>query len=341
MAGDDLVALCATILRDRITPLVRSARRVALIGFPANQDCGAHADSLGALKLLSDLGLELTHLSDWSSFRPDILADRVGDGVILTSNALFGAGVPDSQVAQAIASLRNRTIMLPERVPADRSIAPAVAAALAAHPDLHIFVREPAAAKRITQVMAGKPRIELAPSPSFLLGPQQRKAEPDFDFVWVARTGRKDASVEAAARLSSQSAEKLDLPEFPDGIGIDIVAKCRPPTVMLTDWSSLVFRSQEARLACNALDVTGRAQAWLDRGLQLLSLGRVAITDRAGAHVLCLLLRVPHVFVDDGTGGNRSFFETWTRHADLCRFADTPARGWTQARSMLRAIRGE
>ena len=312
-----------------------------MLGFPENQDCGDHAGWLGAVKLLSELGVELGYETSWPSLQPDALTARLGGGVILMANAFSAATGPESSVERTIRSLANRMLLLPERLPGDRSPAPSLRAAISAHPDLCIFAREASAAKAIAQGVARSPRIELAPPLSFLIGGQPRKTDPEYDLVWVARTGRKDGSVETAARLSSQSAEKLDLPEFADGLEIDIVVKRRPPTVMLTDWSSLVFRTQEARIACGALPLQRRAQAYVDRGLYILSLGRVVITDHVGAHILCLLLRQPHVFVDDGTGTNRSFFESWTRTAQSCRFADTPARAWTSARAMLRAMSDE
>jgi exopolysaccharide biosynthesis predicted pyruvyltransferase EpsI len=216
-----------------------------------------------------------------------------------------------------------------------------VIAALGNHPDAVILARETVARQRIESALTAKRRIELAPPTGFVLGPQERTTGPQFDIVWVARTGRRDSSVESAARLSSQSAEKLDLPEFPDGIGLDAVVRQRPPTVMLTDWSSLVFRSQEARLSCNGLDAQTRAQAYMDRGTYIVSLGHVVITDRAGAHIFCLLLRIPHIFVDDGSGANRALFESWSKQAELCRFADRPAKAWSLARNMLREIKGE
>jgi pyruvyl transferase EpsO len=341
MAGDDPVALCSTILHDRLASFLGNVAHAAMLGFPENQDCGDHANWLGAVKLLSELGIELSYESSWQSVQPDTLSAMVGDCAVLMANAFSAATGPESVVAKTIRSLTNRTLLLPERLRADRTPVPSLSMAIAAHPDLCVLAREGSAAKAIARGFAENPHIELAPPLSFLLGAQQRKTDPQYDLVWVARTGRKDGSVETAARLSSQSAEKLDLPDFADGLEIDIVAKCRPPTVMLTDWSSLVFRTQESRIAYGALGLQARAQAYVQRGLYILSLGRLVITDRVGAHILCLLLGQPHVFVDDGAGTNRSFFETWTRAAQSCRFADTPARAWTSARAMLRAMSGE
>ena len=337
MADIDPVARCAQLLRDRVAKSVPQNRRAAVIGFPDNQNCGEHANWLGTLKLLTELGFEIVYTNSWAGFR-DAKPGVLDDATIFLTRALFAR---EEGIAQFLTSIPNRIVILPDAPPASHSIRPDVAKAVSAHRDLAIFAGDEVTLKAIQQAVGGTQPVELAPPPAFALGMQQSNAEPGYDIVWVARTDRRDHSAEAAARLSSQSAEKLDLPAFADGLDIDAVVKCRPPTVMLTDWSSLVFRSQEARLSCNALSLDVRARAYVERGLHVLSLGHVAITDRAGTHVLCLLLRLPHILTGDTTGANRSFFESWSRESGICHLSDTPAGAWSQARGLLHEARPE
>lgn len=338
MADNDPVARCAQLLRDRLVKFVPENRRAAVIGFPDNQNCGEHANWLGTLKLLAELDVEIVYTNSWMGFPRDAMPRELGDATIFLTRALFAR---EHGIAQFLTSVPNRIVILPEAPPASHTIRPDVAHAVSAHRNLVLIAGDIVTRKAIEQALGGKKPVELAPPPAFALGEQPRNAEPDYDIVWVARTDHKDHSAEAAARLSSQGAEKLDLPRFTDGLDIDVVVKRRPPTVMLTDWSALVFRSQEARLGCNALDLAVRARAYMERGLHVLSLGHVAITDRAGTHVLCLLLRLPHILTGDTTGAHRSFFETWSRESGLCHMSDTPARAWSQARGLLHEARGE
>jgi pyruvyl transferase EpsO len=339
MSVTDPVALCPKLLRERFAAILGENRRAALIGVPENQNCGQYANWLGALRLLSEMAVEVVYASSWSKLDRDLLSGRIGNGVILLANGLFAGDQTASRVCDVITRFANRIVFLPE-APA-HNLSREIAAAMGNHPDVVILARETIAKQYLETALAVNHRIELAPPAGFVLGPQERKTAAQFDIVWIARTGRNDSSVESAARLSSQSAEKLDFPEFPDGIGLDAVVRQRPPTVMLTDWSSLVFRSQEARLAINGLTADTRAQAYTDRGMYIVSLGHVVITDRAGAHMFCLLLRIPHIFVDDGSGANRALFESWSKQVEFCRFAERPAKAWSLARSMLREIKGE
>ena len=177
---------------------------------------------------------------------------------------------------------------------------------------------------------------------SFLLGPQSRPCKPLYDIVWLARTDQEHANdrTEAAARLASQAAEKIVLPKFADGVEINLVVKQRPPTVLLTDWQSLVFENEEARLAYQRLDFDARSQARVSRALYILSLGRMVVTDRLHAHIFCLMMGIGHVLVSDESGKNRHFYETWTRDSNLCRFARDPAEGWSMVRTALKQGNG-
>jgi pyruvyl transferase EpsO len=205
-----------------------------------------------------------------------------------------------------------------------------------------LFARSIAAQEMFTRYLGPKAQVALAPDMSFMLGPQTRMREPLYDIVWIARTDQERADqehtgdrTEIAARLSSQGAEKFVLPRFPDGVEINFVVKQRPPTIFLTDWNSLAYENQEARLAYQRLGFDARAEATIARALYILSLGRVVITDRLHGHIFCLLLGIPHVLLDDASGKNGNFYETWTKKSPLCHFARSAGEAWAQARKMV------
>src|SRR5579872_573994 len=123
MADIDPVARCAQLLRDRLATLVPENRRAAVIGFPENQNCGDHANWLGTLKLLAELGVDTVYTNSWSRFVRDGSPAEFGDATIFLTRALFAR---DDGVAQFFASVRNRIVILPELPPAAHSIRPDV-----------------------------------------------------------------------------------------------------------------------------------------------------------------------------------------------------------------------
>ena len=55
------------------------------------------------------------------------------------------------------------------------------------------------------------------------------------------------------------------------------------------------------------------AEQHVARGRALLSQGRVVLTDRLHGHILCVLLDIPHVLLDNSHGKVSNFHVRWTR----------------------------
>lgn len=59
-------------------------------------------------------------------------------------------------------------------------------------------------------------------------------------------------------------------------------------------------------------------------GIDMLSRGEVVVTDRLHAHILCCLLRIPHIFLNPLDSKIEAFYRTWTHVDDIARFAASP-----------------
>ena len=105
---------------------------------------------------------------------------------------------------------------------------------------------------------------------------------------------------------------------------------------MTTDWYELQI-SKETAYALNRIVGDRMSAAYLSRALTLLSLGRLVITDRLHAHILCMLLGIPHILLNNLMGKNWNFYETWTRGSPLCRLETNAEQAWTLARAAIAA----
>jgi pyruvyl transferase EpsO len=77
------------------------------------------------------------------------------------------------------------------------------------------------------------------------------------------------------------------------------------------------------RLAPGFLD---RLAAWrVRRGMRLLGTGARVVTDRLHAHILCLLLGIPHTTLDNSYGKLSTFIGTWTTGLCDVSWAAPPA----------------
>ena len=73
------------------------------------------------------------------------------------------------------------------------------------------------------------------------------------------------------------------------------------------------------------------ARRRLGRGSRLLSRGRVVVSDRLHGHILCLLLGIPHMVLDNSYGKVRGQFEAWTHASPLATWCDSEAEALERA----------
>jgi exopolysaccharide biosynthesis predicted pyruvyltransferase EpsI len=348
MNGNDLVERHFKLLVDTFAKLIRRDSPIALVGFPETANCGDHATWLGEKRLLAALGLTPAYQCSAQTYDPEQMAKEIGGGTILMHG---GSNFGGRHTAYHDFRLRvlddfpsNRVIVFPHHVTyLDNDYLHRTAALVGRHPDVTLFARSLMTQHLLARHFSPAARVQLAPDLAFMLGKRLRMAAPVYDVVWIARTdsARAGDATEVASRLASQAAEKFLLPKFPDGIEVNFVVKQRPPTVLLTDWFSLFFENEQARMDIRKLPFDAQSEVYLARAIHLLSLGYIVVTDRLLGHVLCLLLGVPHILLNDESGKNWHFHETWTREAALCQLARTPAEAWAFARNAAQKAKEE
>lgn len=66
------------------------------------------------------------------------------------------------------------------------------------------------------------------------------------------------------------------------------------------------------------------AEANKRRGVAMLGEGTRVLTDRLHGHILCELMSIPHIVVDNGIGKLRAFYESWTSNSEVACWSDSP-----------------
>ena len=165
--------------------------------------------------------------------------------------------------------------------------------------------------------------VRLCPDLALCLGPQPRPAEPDVDVLCLLRTDRERVVATQAARegLRVRVADWLDEARMP---------------VYFHQLAALVARLRDRPLDRAALRLArydAAAAVRVARGCRLLASGRVVITDRLHAHLLCLLLGIPHGVLDNSYGKLAGFLDAWTGEAAVVRRFASPdeALDWAGA----------
>jgi len=103
---------------------------------------------------------------------------------------------------------------------------------------------------------------------------------------------------------------------------------------MLADWLDIKFQPENIGSFLKlGFDDKSNFNVWCARWI--LSLGRVVVTDRLHAHILCTMMDIPHVFLNNTYGKNWNFYESWTRATPTCTLASTPEAALGAAREIL------
>ncbi len=330
-----------TLLADLAETTQRDWRRLvgppgttaALLDFPNHANVGDSMIWVGERRALSRLGVRIAYTSDLTKLDPSELRRRVPEGpVLLHGGGNLGDIYPHYQRFRehVVATFPDRRVVqLPQSVWfQDPAAAVRANRAFAAHPDFTLMVREVASLDRAREQLPDV-RVDLTHDAAFSIGPLRRPA----------------ASVGTVALLRTDAESRADDLVWPPGAPNEAV------DWGLTGWrwraerllhvpGALAARS-EPRIAGllqpavrTSFDVMTRVH--LGIGQRMLGRGRLVVTDRLHAHVLCCLMGVPHVALDNTYGKIAAVAEQSSKDFSTVTFA-TPA---TLAASMDLAGRG-
>jgi len=341
MVKTPLVETYSRELHDAFLPLIPRDRPVALVDFPDAINVGDHAIWLGEKALLKKLGIQPVYECSAKSYDRSAMARLVGDGtVLMQGGGNFGDRYPlyHQFRLQVLADFpRNKTILFPQTVSfLRRSHLLQTVSAFARHADVTLFARDVLSQHILNRYFGGHASVKLATDMAFMLGSLRRMRKPAYDFVWIARDDKESPAPQQARSVVGLSrVARLVLPRFSDGAELNLRGIHRKGDVLLTDWYSLFSKSVAAKAALKARPFDERSRVYLRRAMFMLSLGKLVITDRLHVHILCLLMKIPHIFLNNDYGKNWNFYETWTRESRLCRLARNAAEAWEMAHGWL------
>jgi len=306
-----------------LAPLIPAGSPVALLDFQDHGNVGDSAIWLGELAALRARGIQRPgYVCTLDTYDPLALRRAVPEGVILLSGGgNFGDVWPRHQELRekVLHDFPDRRIIqLPQSI-AFRSTQALDAARriVAGHRDFTLLIRSERSLHLAREFNAPS---GLCPDMALRLPPLPRAAPVHDGIVWLRRD---DPESSMSADSAPEGIEQLDW------LG-------EPPSL---DRRVVRWLNERPR----ALDLLGKrvgyfyeriASARLRRGVEVLSRGRGAITDRLHAHILCLLAGIPHCVLDNNYGKVRAVYDTWTRGIGPVAWCDSPAEAFTRIREL-------
>lgn len=303
-----------------LDPLLPTGTRCALVDVANHANVGDAAIFLGEEAYLKARGVRIFYRCDIAAYSRQRLAETLhpGDVILFTGGGTIGdMWVRNVRLREdVIASFpTHRIIQLPESIHfRDREKLLRTKIVFQTHPNLTVLARDRDTFELLQQEFGVD--TGLCPDMAFKLGTLSRPQEAETDLVWL---GRQDP--EAAG---------FDIPDSGRvGVKADWATE-RPSS--LARVNRFLTRQQRShprklRYLSDVIQHTYVPLAWqrLKRGCRLLSRGKVVVTDRLHGHILCLLLGIPHVALDNNYGKLKRFLETWTGRCELSHRATSPA----------------
>lgn len=315
-----------TALRSLVSP----GEACALLDFPNHGNVGDSAIWLGTRALLERVGTPVAYASDCLTLDPDRLRKLVGDGpILLQGGGNLGDLWPPFQLFRehVIETFpRQRIVLLPQAIHFEQQEnLERARRVFGRHPQLTLMVRD----RKSLEIARSGLSLEpiLCPDFAFGLGPLTRASSPRHDVLLLARGDKEKAGERAAAHFYGARTEVADWGEDDPVVGLAraVTRRALRPRLLGGLW----------RHVAPIYDAFARAR--LRAGIRLLSRGRVVVTDRLHGHVLCVLLGIPHVVLDNSYGKVRSLLDTWTGQLPLVSQAHSPEQALAQVQALLAA----
>jgi pyruvyl transferase EpsO len=313
--------------------LQRNTGPVALVDVPNYANVGDSAIWLGELAYLASRRIQVAYTCDKKTYSARALARALRNGgtILLQGGGNFGDLWRDHH------ALRERVIsefpdlpiiQLPQTIHFQSSLAHEQSRkVLNRHRHLMLLLRDTrslALARQSYDVPSA-----LCPDAAFCLGTLQRPSPPSREQLWLWREDSEAAGGEISPLQKENEAVRI----------ADWLSE--PPSILKTVSRRMTRAAVRYPRAFGWMrDVTPRtfhplATGRLERGCQLLSEGKVVVTNRLHGHILCTLMGIPHVVLDNSYGKLSTFVETWQTLGDTSVFASSAAEALRAARMLV------
>lgn len=319
-----------------LSDLINSAERPAMVEFPAYPNVGDSAIWVGQVDYLSERYRRRPAVTtDLHSYSKEVLgAIRGLDTILITGGGGLGdiwKGTLDGKIRVLQDFPHTRVIQLPQTI---HFIDPArledYRRAVARHPNFTLLVRDQPSFDLATKVLDCE--VRLCPDMALWLR-LSRTIKPTREIVCLLRT-----DIEASGR--NYQGKKIAVDDIhvfdwlEEKAAFLIQAERR-----LTD--TVVHHPRKLAtlqpILSRVRDHVARDR--LRRGCGLLSAGKVVVTDRLHGHILCVLMGIPHVILDNSYGKVSSFHKSWTKNVDTAHFATSMDEALDVARQLAAEAR--
>jgi exopolysaccharide biosynthesis predicted pyruvyltransferase EpsI len=307
-----------------LQPYFPRGAKVTLLGFPSHENIGDHAIWIATKHLFKRFGAKVIYETSIYSLDIQRLKTRITPEtiIVLSGGGDFGdlwKKIQENR-EEVLRSFPNHTIIqLPQSIEySNLSNLAACKDLVNAHKRFHLFVRDRFSFDFAKQHFQAP--VILCPDMVFALGNQKRKNKPKISAVWLMRIDKEARSEFCISEEAQRHQDRLYADWKQCGNLSSFFQKIH--------WEMIhAFQDYPKRLAFlkDLLPLTFEpiAKRYLTLGCNFLSKGKVVVTDRLHGHILCLLMGIPHVCLDNSYHKIRNFQKTWTQNVQGIVYASS------------------
>jgi pyruvyl transferase EpsO len=311
-----LVETLAERLTEDVVAALNGATSCGLVDFPRHLNVGDSAIWAGERALLRRAGVDVIATADKHAYSPRSLRRRLGDSPLcIHGGGNFGDLYKSHHELREriFGDFRDRPIVQlpqsmnfqePQALDRTRRI-------VSDHGQITLLVRDQRSYDFATRHFEAQ--VVLTPDAAFGMGSIPRPVLPT---VPVVRQSRTDKELADDGRPTEGTFDWLQRPG-------DRRAARRLRALELELLLTVGGRGRAVPSApARALATYDRFVNWnVGRGATMLARGDVVITDRLHGHIMCVLLGIPHVALDDRYGKISDYWDTWTHSLPTARLA--------------------
>ena len=101
--------------------------------------------------------------------------------------------------------------------------------------------------------------------------------------------------------------------------------------VLITDWYFNKFDKEEY----NKMSDYKKTEVNVMNAIDIMKLGKVIISDRLHGYLLALILKIPHVIIDNNNNKLSAYYKTWGRQSTITYFAKTLEEAYSKSLEIL------
>ncbi len=313
----DLIKTLQSKIDAVLLPYASLAKNIILLDFPNHKNVGDSAIYLGTLHFFRQtFGKRPSIVSEWSNLDWSLLdRSNPGDPIFLHGGANFGDIWPHHQEFREAILKRypgRLVVQLPQSIYySDEAHIARAAQAIKDNGNFVLLVRD----ERSYEISKKHFPCEVhrCPDMAFYLGALSKPVAPSHPLLLLMRTDKEaHPAITDIAQLIPSGVIKVDwLNDSPS---------------MIVRMKSKTLITALFNLSLDKMIVKERYYDYLtidrlQRGTSLLSSARFVVTDRLHAHILSLLLNIPHIVLDNSYGKIAGFMNLWTKDYDHVRRA--------------------